>query len=50
MELDVESLQHPVEEGDVRKAEATGEEVLEHHRISLLRLRNGLAGWRDLYH
>ena len=49
MELDVESLQYPAEEGDVRKAEAAGEEVPEHHCISLLRLQNGLAERRDFY-
>ena len=49
MELDIEGLQHPAEEGDVRKAEATGEEVPKHHRISLLRFQNSLARRRDFY-
>jgi len=49
VELDVEGLQHPAEEGTIRKAEAADEEVPKHHRISLLRLRNSLARRRDLY-
>jgi len=49
MELDIESLQHPAKEGDVRKAKAAGEEVPKDHRISLLWFRNSLARWRDFY-
>jgi len=48
-ELDIEGLQHPAEERDVRKVEAAGEEVPKHHRISLLRFRNSLARRRDFY-
>ena len=47
MELDIEGLQHLAEEGDIRKAEAAGEEVPKDHRISLLRFRNSLARRRD---
>ena len=49
MELDIEGLQHPAKEGDVRKAEAVGEEVPKDHRVSFLRFRNSLTRRRDFY-